>query len=260
VAVNLAKGHTPDCRCFGQMSATPIGASTLMRNLALASGSMLLLVAGPGAPLGAAIDRWAGASTDERLMWLGTLAVLALLIGLSSLAWRFHAQVRRLTRRVETLDKQLAAAWAAAAAPPGSGIGLPVGALAPPFEMSVLEGGRASLDTLTASGTPVLLIFSSSHCPACAGLWPDIGRWQRDHAKTLKIAVIGSGSALALEMKIIGTGVQDVLLAADATLLEAYQMPGVPSAVVVRADGKVDSGTVMGPAAIRALVERHLGG
>src|SRR6266851_2396210 len=32
IAVNLAHGRTPDCRCFGQLHAEPAGPSTLARN------------------------------------------------------------------------------------------------------------------------------------------------------------------------------------------------------------------------------------
>src|SRR5690606_35161548 len=36
VAIQLIRGRTPDCRCFGQLSARPIGRATVARNLALA--------------------------------------------------------------------------------------------------------------------------------------------------------------------------------------------------------------------------------
>ena len=75
----------------------------------------------------------------------------------------------------------------------------------------------------------------------------------------LTIAVVGTGSAQVLETKLMGTDVQDVLLADDSQLLEAYRVPGIPSAVVVGADGKIDSEAVMGPAAIRKLVQARVG-
>jgi uncharacterized membrane protein YphA (DoxX/SURF4 family) len=50
VAVNLARGRTPDCHCFGQMHSRPIGAGTLARNAALSglSGVVLLGTGGAG--------------------------------------------------------------------------------------------------------------------------------------------------------------------------------------------------------------------
>lgn len=46
IAVNLAKGRRPDCRCFGQVHSAPAGWSTLVRNLVLASGAAFVVVAG----------------------------------------------------------------------------------------------------------------------------------------------------------------------------------------------------------------------
>src|SRR5437016_2191760 len=37
ISAALLRGRTPDCHCFGQLSSAPAGPSTLMRNLALAA-------------------------------------------------------------------------------------------------------------------------------------------------------------------------------------------------------------------------------
>src|ERR1700692_4302558 len=37
IAISLARGHRPDCRCFGQLHSSPIGAKTLVRNGVLAA-------------------------------------------------------------------------------------------------------------------------------------------------------------------------------------------------------------------------------
>src|SRR5690349_14719946 len=37
IGVNMSLGRKPDCRCFGQLAAKPIGWSTLSRNLVLAA-------------------------------------------------------------------------------------------------------------------------------------------------------------------------------------------------------------------------------
>src|SRR4051794_169219 len=37
IAIALARGARPACRCFGQLSAAPVGPRTLVRNLALAA-------------------------------------------------------------------------------------------------------------------------------------------------------------------------------------------------------------------------------
>ncbi|HXF40428.1 MAG TPA: MauE/DoxX family redox-associated membrane protein, partial [Blastocatellia bacterium] len=35
IAVNLARGNSPDCHCFGQLHSEPVGWSTLARNIVL---------------------------------------------------------------------------------------------------------------------------------------------------------------------------------------------------------------------------------
>src|SRR3712207_6619604 len=37
IAINLARGRSPDCHCFGQLHSAPVGSSTLLRNVALAA-------------------------------------------------------------------------------------------------------------------------------------------------------------------------------------------------------------------------------
>ncbi len=46
IAVNLAKGRRPDCRCFGQVHSAPAGWSTLVRNAVLAAAAVFVVVAG----------------------------------------------------------------------------------------------------------------------------------------------------------------------------------------------------------------------
>jgi hypothetical protein len=51
VARVLGQGRAPDCHCFGQIHATPVGWATLVRNVALAAvAGMILATAAP--PLG----------------------------------------------------------------------------------------------------------------------------------------------------------------------------------------------------------------
>lgn len=58
VVVNLARGNTPDCHCFGQVHSSPIGSSTLVRNAVL-GGLSVLVMAEPGRSAGASVQ-WFG--------------------------------------------------------------------------------------------------------------------------------------------------------------------------------------------------------
>jgi uncharacterized membrane protein YphA (DoxX/SURF4 family) len=255
VATNLARGRTPDCRCFGQLSATPIGVVTICRTVGIAVCAVPLVSKGGGPDLLSAIILWIEAPPDQQVSLLVALLGVPGFAALAWLAGELYERNCQLSRRVVDLEKTVAEFSTRSS--DGAAIGLPVGSFAPSFNLPLMAGDRASLDTVTAAKMPVLLIFSSAHCPACAELWPDIGRWQRDHVRTLKVMVVGTGSATALEMKLMGTGVSEVLLAEGSKLADTYRVGGIPSAVVVGPDGRIESDTVMGQAAIRALVQTH---
>src|SRR5919202_5388545 len=46
IGINLARGHKPDCHCFGQLHSAPAGWSTLVRNLLLAALAGFILLEG----------------------------------------------------------------------------------------------------------------------------------------------------------------------------------------------------------------------
>jgi len=253
-AVNLAQGRTPECACFGTTASEPIGPATLARNVALSVCALLIVVAGPGARLGAVATEWGAASADERFL---SVTSLALLVALMTMNW-YAAQLRsanvRLSAGLESLERQLETARAPSA---GGSVGLPRGTLAPPFDLPRLEGDRASLDTLKEVGLPLLLIFSDAHCSACAQLWPDISRWEQQCAGTLTVAVICGGPPPLVEMKLVGTSVTNVLLAGEAKLTDLYSLSLIPSAVIVGSDGRIDSEGAVGIPAIRSLVAQR---
>jgi uncharacterized membrane protein YphA (DoxX/SURF4 family) len=254
VAATLAKGRTPECSCFGTLASEPIGAHTIARNLALLACALLLVMAGPGAGLGEIAVRWDAASADERFLALTSLALLAALVVVNRQASHLRSATTRLSSRVGALEGQLRMAGTASA---HGAVGLPPGTPAPPFDLPRLEGDRVSIDTLTRAGRPILLVFSDAHCSACGQLWRDVGRWQKEYADTLTIAVICGGPAPVIEMKVFGTGATNVLLRGDEKLGEAYNMTPTPSAVLVSADGRIDSAAVVGVAAIRELVAQR---
>jgi hypothetical protein len=51
MVLNLARGRTPDCHCFGQIHSAPIGTWAVVRNVVLAALAGLVFVAGPGPSL-----------------------------------------------------------------------------------------------------------------------------------------------------------------------------------------------------------------
>ena len=135
----------------------------------------------------------------------------------------------------------------------GSAKGLPVGTQAPGFELPGLNGERLTLDSLLASGKPVMLVFTNSGCGPCTEMLPEIARWQEDLAQTLTISLVSGGEPEENRAKSSEHGLRDVLLE-DGGVSDEYEVRGTPSAVLVRPDGAIGSSIAEGEEAIGALV------
>jgi peroxiredoxin len=259
IAVNLARGRKPDCRCFGQLSTGPIGWSTMARNSVLA-GLAGFVVVGGWQDAGPSPLAWLA---DRSAVELAGLAGLALVVGLLATAalllLNLVRQNGRLLLRIEAVETRLDVAGIAPA-PEQIGsepeAGLPVGASAPAFQLSGLHGETLTLEALRAVGKPILLIFSDPDCLPCNALLPEIGIWQRDHSPDLMISLISRGSLDANRAKSGEHGLFNVLVQEDREVAEAYGADGTPSAVIVDPDGTVASPLAEGPERIRTLVAR----
>lgn len=168
-------------------------------------------------------------------------------------------QQGRLLLRVEALEAHSSASItpslpAAVGTQLHTSVGLPIGASAPGFGLPNLAGETITLDDLRAQGKPILLLFSDPACGPCTALLPEIGHWQSDYADKLTLALLSRGSRKANSAKSEEEGISHVLLQTDREAAEAYQVPGTPSAVLVRHDGTIGSPLAVGADAIRELV------
>jgi peroxiredoxin len=264
IAVNLARGRKPACRCFGQLSAGPIGWSTLVRN------GVLIVVAGVvvwqgRTDAGLDVPAWLGSLGLGEILSVGAAAVaLALLLGMTWLLFQLWQLIGRLLVRVDELEARIVAGAEtgsqAVAVPAQVQPGLPVGSPAPSFRLDGLHGETLTLDALRASRKPVLLLFSDPECGPCGALMPEVGRWQRDHASALALAVVSRGEVEANRSKASEHGLTTVLLQKTDEVAQAYQAYGTPSAVLIQADGVIGSPVALGADGIRALVLRTVGG
>lgn len=46
IAVNIGRGRTPECRCFGSLIPSPVGPALLLRNLVIAVPVLIIVIAG----------------------------------------------------------------------------------------------------------------------------------------------------------------------------------------------------------------------
>lgn len=257
IAVNMARGRTPDCHCFGQLYSEPIGWSTLGRNAVLVAIAAAIIVRGQDSP-GASAVAWLGNLTvTQALTLIAGALIVAAVAGLAWLSLHLMQQNGRLLARLERLEAIISPGVDLPPAPPSRPapfIGLPIGTPAPTFELPVVGGGTASLASLRAAGLPVMLLFSDPHCGPCNALLPDVSRWQAQHRADLTIALVSRGSNDENAAKIAQHGLGTVLLQADREVSEAYRAYGTPAAVIVTPDSTVASAVSGGADAIRRLL------
>ena len=261
IGVSLARGHKPDCRCFGQLHSSPAGWQTLGRNGALAAVAAIVVLAGRDNPGRSAVAWLGDLSTLELAAVVGGALALGLLALETALLLNLLRQSGRLLLRLEAVEQRLGVQpeRAPGAEPEVPQLGLPVGTAAPPFALPGLYGETLTLDALRARGNPVVLLFTDPSCGPCNALLPEVGRWQRAHDGEITMAVVSRGTADENRAKSTEHGITNVLLQQDREVAEAYGEEGTPAAVVVRPDGTIGSALAAGADAIGALVATTVG-
>lgn len=261
ISINLARGRTPDCRCFGQIHSAPVGWGTLVRNGALAFLAGLLVWQGWKGNAGPSMVGWIGAlSTFQLFVVFGAVAGLGTIV----LTWlfmiEFLRQNGRLLVRLEVLEDGLDKSTETSrnGHPPQRAAGLLVGTNAPDFDLEDLYGETLTLGSLLAPDKPLLLFFTDPNCGPCTRLLPEIERWQEEHADKLTIASLSRGKPEENRSKVAEHGLNKVLLQEDWEVSDAYRVTATPSAVVVLPEGKVGSPVATGPDSIRSLVARMI--
>ena len=259
IMVNLARGRTPECHCFGQVSSSAIGPKTLLRNAVLAFAALFIVWRG-----------WRGAGTSA-VAWLGTLTPaekasfglnLVFLASLVCLGWFVLNLFRQYGRLLIRLDSLAASpheeGLGPVAQPSGQAAWLALGAPAPDFALRGLSGEIVTLGSLRSAGKPVLLVFTDPGCGPCSTLMPEIGSWQRAHVEELTVGVISRGSVEENLANARKNGVRQILLQEKRETALAYRAVGTPSAVLVDAEGRIGSALAEGTDSIRALVAHTL--
>ena len=265
ISINLARGRTPDCHCFGQLHSAPAGWKTLARNAVLAALAGFVVWSGyEGGGAGASALSWVGAlSAAQLLSLLGGVGVLALLAGQWWFLVHLLRQNGRLLVRLEALEASIATDGSVAPSQNGTPVppaeGLPVSSTAPEFSLSGLHGETLTLEALRAPGKPVMMLFTDPGCGPCNALLPEVGRWQEEHQEKLTLALISRGDPDENKTKAQEHALRNVVLQKDWEVSESYEVRGTPSAVLVSSEGKVASPVAGGEEGIRALLSYAVG-
>ena len=260
VAISLARGRHPDCYCFGQFTASPIGWRTLARNVALAAVAAFVALGGwwPGQ-----LGGWPDGGTSLGELGTGRVATVAAVTALALAVIVDTALVVLLLGRPGAGPRGRDHAGTAAGGVPGPVPAtaplvrtavLQVGTAAPEFEVAGADGEPMTLTRLRSAGHPVLLIFTDPDCGSCRSLLPDVAAWQARHPERFTAALISRRPAAASTGVAAHHGLAHVGVQRDREVALAYAYAGTPSAVVVSADGRIASRVAAGPDGIRALV------
>ncbi|MFL6275857.1 MAG: TlpA family protein disulfide reductase [Blastocatellia bacterium] len=252
MAINLWRGRTPDCHCFGQLTAGPIGRGTLLRNLLLVALAALLALSPHSTVSLSAIAWLAELTTGERaLVGIGVVAVVLLAVAVALLVRLLHQNERLFAALAEAQipfeDEPVVRQDVAL--PSG---GLPIGAPAPPFQLSDLDGQMVTLADLLRPNLPLALFFVSPTCGPCAAMLPDIARWRQQYGELMTFAFISSGSREENQQKFADAGT--VLLQSGSEVSTAYEARWTPAVLIVKADGSIASRLASGSEAIRRLI------
>lgn len=266
ISINLARGRTPECHCFGQLHSAPAGWKTLARNGVLAAIAGFVLWAGYEGGAGPSAISWLGAlSAAQLLALLGGVLVLALLAGQWWFLIHLLRQNGRLLVRLEAVEASLATDGSVVG-PSQNGTpvhqdaeGLPVGSEAPNFSLSGLYGESLTLDALRSSGKAVMMLFTDPGCGPCNAMLPEVGRWQEEHVQKLTLSLISRGEVEENKAKAQEHALKNVVLQKDWEVSESYEVRGTPSAVLVSPEGKVASPVAGGAEAIKGLLSYAVG-
>lgn len=238
IGVNLARGKTHECHCFGQIYSRPLGWPTLVRNMVFALTAVLVLW--NGQEFQTNVVSTIQQAAVELSTWQGLLLALGVLI---AAAGGFYFQ-RRRTR--EAVQQKMEPA------------GLPLDSEAPAFDLPAYDGGRISLAQLVSIGKPILLIFTNPKCGPCIHLFKEIKDWQTAHNDQLTITLVTIGTIKDNFVNVARNGLGQVLLQEKNEVAKLYGARATPTAVMVNPEGRIASRVAGGAEDIRTLLDSHV--
>jgi thiol-disulfide isomerase/thioredoxin/uncharacterized membrane protein YphA (DoxX/SURF4 family) len=257
ISINLLRGKTPDCHCFGQLHSAPAGPKTLIRNVVLIALAVFVVTRGTE-NTGPGIREFLVGLSSIQFVWSVTaFSVIGLCAACTWFMLQLYKQNGRLLQRIEALEQRggNGVAGGARLEPTNerTHVGLPLGSPAPEFELLDLAGRSHSLQSSLTDRKPVMLLFVDPECGPCKALLPSVALWHSDYAEIVKIILISRGGARANLEKIGSQPLPYLLLQQDRELATAFQCYGTPGAVWIGIDGKIESHVAQGSIEIEEL-------
>jgi len=255
IAVNLALGRTPECKCFGERHTKPVGWRTVARDVVLLAGAGFVFWressdpgAGPLARLGeiAALPQL---SLDQALLIACGALLASILVSVWLLVPQFLRQQGRILLRLDEVERRLADDWPLddtglhLNTNGSSPAGLPVGSPFPGFDLLGPAGQEVTLEGLR--GRRFLLVNWNPICPFCEQIAEDLSELDprlADHG--VDLLLVNHGPA------------HDEHLWRSSAPLAPFAGVGTPAAYLIDEHGRVAAPLEVGAGNVLSLVAR----
>ena len=217
IALNLARGKSPDCHCFGQLHSAPATWRTVGRNVLLAALGVVVL----GEALRGTHASFVSPVADLEPAVLLALAAGVVALGFAVAYFVLMRSYGRVLLRLDLLERRLAEEGIELEDDQPA-VGLAPGTPAPRY---------GATDDVQGRGKPVLLLFTSADCAPCNLLAPSIEAWRVNHGD---------------EVAIVTTE--------DEQIHKAFEVDATPSAVLIAADDTIASYLAQGAESVEGLL------
>lgn len=253
--VQMAQGNAPDCHCFGAIHSEPVSRKSLIRNIVFAMLALVLVTRG-ASNQGLSL---ADLTNDMAIQLFLGLATLGLLGAVVFYLKKISEQQTQIMRRIEIMELVAHEGGGHEVKRDDAGDphdSLPIGAIAPDFELPDLKGKIVSFEHLLGKVKPLLFFFVSPNCHPCEALLPEIETWQNELKDKVEFVFISSGKAQENAKKFDANTFKNILLQNDKEVSELFHAKWTPTAVFVNSDGLIASHLSVGDEGIRTLVNK----
>jgi peroxiredoxin len=169
------------------------------------------------------------------------------------LGYQLVRQNGRMLLRLDAIEKRLAPR---ASEKPREAGGLPLGAVAPDFELPNLDGMRHKLSDFRGKG--VLLIFFNPKCGFCTKMAADLAALPIDAGDGRAMPLVVTTGDLDENRRLVEQhGIHCIVLLQDQMeIASQYRAQGTPMGYRIDAEGRIASELTVGAEALLKLAER----
>ncbi len=248
----ISQGKAPNCHCFGELSDSKVGVSSVVRNIVFALATIYLIVSGrnfQGLPI--------GNNAAEILQSSLLLSLVVGLIVLISYAARLQANQKILLRNAEldlVIAGQTKQVERQSAGNPVDA--LPIGAPFPDFIIENVAGDKITSGSVLAAKKFVLYLFFGTSCRACRAMVNETAEFVQKHSGDLQVIIVSHGKGEDNIEKFGEANASAILLQDSRELALSVNAKWTPTAILVRPDGIIASQATVGDQAIRDLMRQ----